>query len=94
MSSSGFSARASLYRDLRSGSRTERSASPVSFPPPAPPLTSSSGELAVALSDLGLGVGVSTGQDPSARGSRGSASVRTGGSFFLCPPVVRLVTSS
>ena len=85
MSSSGFSARASLYRDLRSGSRTERSASPVSFPPPAPPLTSPSGELAVALSDLGLGVGVSTVQDPSARGSRGSASASMGGDFVSVP---------
>ena len=94
MSSSGFSARASLYRDLRSGSRTERSASPVSFPPPAPPLTSPSGELAVALSDLGLGVGVSTVQDPSARGSRGSASASMGGILCPCPPVVRLGTSS
>ena len=87
MSSSGFSARASLYRDLRSGSRTERSASPVSFPPPAPPLTSPSGELAVALSDLGLGVGVSTGQDPSAQGSRGAASASTGGEFVSVPSV-------
>ena len=89
MSSSGFSARASLYRDLRSGSRP-RSDSPVSFPPPAPPVgPSPSGSLAVAFSDLGLGVGVSTVQDSSglAPGARaGGSASDMGGDFVSIPP--------
>ena len=55
MSSSGFSALASLYRDPRVSSRSRDS--PVSGPPPAPP--AGPPDLASAFSDFGLGVGVS-----------------------------------
>ena len=91
MSSSGFSARASLYRDLRSGSRP-RSDSPVSFPPPAPPVgPSPSGSLAVAFSDLGLGVGASAVQDSSglalgARAGGSTSDMGGGGDFVSIPP--------
>ena len=74
MSSAGFSARASLFRDLRSASRSDRD-SPVSHPPSAPPVSGSpaAAGLTSAFSSFGLGVGAPALRDPRASTLRGDA---------------------
>ena len=85
MSSSGFSARASLYRDPRVSSRSRDS--PVPGPPPAPP--AGPPDLATAFSDFGLGVGVSASRDPgvTARSFAALPGGDTGGEFVSVPSV-------
>ena len=66
MSSAGFSARASLYRDLRSASRGGRDSPEAKPPPAALGVGSPSGLLSSAFSRIGLGVDATASRDPRA----------------------------